>query len=320
MKNFNREKRYHTILKLLLAPFAAMLIAFAAQPTQIYSQIVDTVDIMKEFDEYSFRDAQPVGAIKDSTKLREHLLGVKWGFSMNNAFFSVDYSRLPTYSPKNFGLYYTYYHSLWNSIPLFGIQTGVEYNSLGFEKVYYLADDKTIDERGKQSFTAITVPLVSQFRVDFWKMRLLANVGAYGHYINSATFTPGIEPDTLTASYKKFGYGLVGGGGLAFVFRPFEVQFEVNFKYTLSNMYDKEKFYRGIWVSSHASQLTFSAGLFYRIGGYSYKIPSNAPNYKPDMGKIKETVIQADKKREEIERKEEIEEKESSQQEDAKEL
>ena len=48
-----------------------------------WSQIVDTVDIMKEFDEHSFRNAQPIGEVKDSTRIREHLLGVKWGYAID---------------------------------------------------------------------------------------------------------------------------------------------------------------------------------------------------------------------------------------------
>ena len=50
--------------------FAILLSLFCLQG---YSQIVDTVDIMKEFDEYSFRDAKVTGEVKDSTRIREHL-------------------------------------------------------------------------------------------------------------------------------------------------------------------------------------------------------------------------------------------------------
>ena len=96
---------------------------------QGYSQIVDTVDIMKEFDEYSFRDAKVTGEVKDSTRIREHLFGVKWGMGINSLTVSVDYDKKPITSPMNFGVYYTYYHSLWNSISLFGIETGLDTNA-----------------------------------------------------------------------------------------------------------------------------------------------------------------------------------------------
>ena len=106
--------------------FVAILLTFACLP--LYSQIVDTLDIMKEFDEYSFRDAKVTGQVKDSTRLREHLFGVKWGMGINSLTVSVDYDKKPVTTPMNFGVYYTYYHSLWNSISLFGIETGLQMN------------------------------------------------------------------------------------------------------------------------------------------------------------------------------------------------
>ena len=56
---------------------------------------------------------------------------------------------------------------------------------------------------------------------------------------------------------------------------------EANYKYNLSNLYDKASFYADeYWVSTHTSQIIISVGLHYRIGGSSYKIKSNAPSRK----------------------------------------
>ncbi|MBR4438283.1 MAG: outer membrane beta-barrel protein [Bacteroidales bacterium] len=243
-----------------------------------WSQIVDTVDIMKEFDEHSFRNAQPIGEVKDSSRIREHLLGVKWGYAIDNIYFSVDYDKKSLMTPKNFGIYYTYYHSLWDAITLFGIETGLQFNEVGYTTT--VLDDKgKVIKEGKERFQTVTLPFVSQFRIDFWNMRLLFNLGAYGSYKLSASFSDLLDP-SISSTYKKYGYGIIGGGGVAFVFRPFEIHLEANYKYNLSNTYDPKVFYKDVWVSTHTSQIIISAGLHYRIGGSAYKNPQNKPTRK----------------------------------------
>ena len=259
-------------MKRLYIILAALLLPLAAQ-----AQIVDTTDIMKEFDEFSFRDANITGKVKDSTRLREHLLGVKWGMSVNNLTVSIDYDKKPALSPKNFGIYYTYYHSLWNSISLFGIETGVQFNEEGY-KTQILDSDGNLVKEGTESFQNITVPLVSQFRYDFWRMRIIANLGCFVSYRTGAQFS-GLLSETVSSTWKKKGYGIIGGGGIAFVFRPLELHLEANYKYNLADLYDKASFYADeYWVSTHTSQIIISVGLHYRIGGSSYKIKSNAPS------------------------------------------
>lgn len=243
---------------------------------QGFSQIVDTVDIMKEFDEYSFRDAKVTGQVKDSSRLREHLFGVKWGMGINSLTVSVDYDKGPITTPMNFGVYYTYYHSLWNSISLFGIETGLQMNEEGYKTLIMDENDKIVQE-GKETFRNLTLPFVSQFRLDFWNMRLLANAGVFVARRQSASFS-GLLPETISSTWKKWGYGFIAGGGIAYVFRPFEIHAEANYKYNLSNLYDKKSFYGDeYWVSTHTGQIIISVGLFYRFGGSKYKNPANAP-------------------------------------------
>lgn len=261
----------------MMKRLSIILVLGCLLPISAQAQIVDTVDIMKEFDEFSFRDANITGKVKDSTRIREHLFGVKWGMSVNNLTLSIDYDKKPVLSPKNFGVYYTYYHSLWNAISLFGIETGVQFNEEGYKTQIFDESDKLVDE-GKETFQNITVPLVSQFRFDFWRMRILANLGCFVSYRTGAQFSH-IIPETVKDSWKKKGYGIIGGGGLAYVFRPFEIHVEANYKYNLADLYDKTSFYgEEYWVSTHTSQIIISVGLHYRFGGSSYKIKSNAPS------------------------------------------
>ena len=70
-------------------------------------------------------------------------------------------------------------------------------------------------DQGNEVFQNITIPLVSQFRFDFWRMRILANLGCFVAYRTGAQFSH-ILPETVKDSYKKKGYGIIGGGGLAY--------------------------------------------------------------------------------------------------------
>lgn len=242
--------------------------AFLLTAIPSHAQVVDTTDIMKEFDENSFRNAAPIKKIKDSSVLFQHLIGIKAGYAMNNVFFSQSFDHKALTSAKNFGIYYTYYHSLWNSIHLFGVETGLQYTEKGYKSVSYTEPDTVKNRKGTEGserLQCIEIPFVSQFHVDFWKMRLLANFGGFVSYTKSASFSSNV-PDSISSTYRKFGYGFIAGGGIALIFKPIEIHLEVNYKYTLSNLYDQKSFYTDTWVSTHPNQLIFNVGLFYRLG------------------------------------------------------
>ena len=114
----------------------------------------------------------------------------------------------------------------------------------------------------KYIYQAIELPLLSQFRVDFWKMRLMINIGPYGYYIFSTDMEGGI-PETT----NKLGIGLMGGLGIAFVFNPIEFHIEGNYKYTMSHFYDPEIYSAEYWVYTHSNQIMLSFGIFFRLGG-----------------------------------------------------
>lgn len=240
-----------------------------------FPQTADTVDIMKEYNENSFSDARRIKAIKDSTKLIEHLVGVKAGWALNNITFSQDIDTKALTSFKNFGLYYTYYHNLWNQITLFGLETGLQYNEEGYKSIVYTNEDKSEWNEGKEKVQEITLPLISQFRVDINRIRVLVNAGCFASYKISTSFSENISPE-ISGTYRKAGYGFIVGGGLAYIFRPFELHIEANYKYNFANLFSQKVFNEEIWVSNHTTQLIFTAGLFYRIGGSSYKNPANA--------------------------------------------
>lgn len=212
---------------------------------------------MKEFDANSFEDAAPV-KLKDSSLLVQHIIGVKWGYGISNVGFSQDIEHKSIKSPVNFGIYYTYYHSLWNSMPYFGLHTGVGLTELGYVEI---SGEENAKVETEHRYRAVEIPFMTQFRVDFWKMRIMLGVGAYASYILS-----GQEPGGIPATTNRTGAGIIAGGGLAFVFKPFEVHLECNYKYALTHFLDPQIYSTENWLYTHANQLQISVGLYYRLG------------------------------------------------------
>lgn len=216
---------------------------------------------MKEFDDHSFKDASRV--IKDSSLLTQHILGVKWGYALSSVGFSTANEHKGIKSPMNFGIYYTYYHSLWQSMPYFGLHTGVGTTELGYIEV---VGEKDNLQETEHRYRAIEIPFMTQFRADFWKMRIMLGVGAYGTYLISNQM--GGE---IPAATNRVGGGIIGGGGLALILKPFEVHFECNYKYSLTHFQSPDLYSKEYWVYTHSNQLQFSVGLYYRLGGKNKK-------------------------------------------------
>jgi hypothetical protein len=220
-------------------------------------------DPYKEFSLTSFEDAAAV-KIKDSSIIRQHLIGAKWGFGISNVAFSnsSDHKSINTYN--NYGIYYTYFHSLWSSMPFFGIQTGIQKTEIGYNHITYI--DETNFTEQEQRYSAIEIPLLSMFRVDFWKLRLMLGLGCFGSYITSTSL-----PDGIPSTTHRKGYGVMGQFGVAIKFNPIEFHIEGGYKYALSNFYDTQIYSKEYWTYTNYNQIFISAGIFFNLSSRKYK-------------------------------------------------
>lgn len=265
----DKKQNKISVKALRTAFLAAVAVCIFAGNASAQVKTEKNIDIYKEFDDNSFADA--VNKVTDSTILFQHLVGIKGGYGIANVSFSQDIDHKAITTPINFGVYYTYLHSLWGYMPYFGFQTGLEYSEMGFNKITVDENDVVVDEH-KQLYRSVQLPMLSQFRVDFWKMRLFLNIGPYGYYLLSTNLEDGIPTTTNTA-----GVGIMGGGGLAVVMNPVELHLECSYKYGITNFSDPKMYSEEIWVYTHPTQLTFSLGLFFRLG-HAHKAKSKATN------------------------------------------
>ena len=252
------EKILFLILPLILL-FSADLSAQVVTSTE---QEENSEAYLKEFDLYSFKDAGTT--IKDSTVLYQHLVGVKYGFGISSMIFSHTKDHKQITSTENYGVYYTYLHSLLGTMPFFGIQTGLAKTQLGYNHVTEYSDNSMHEE--KQVYNAVELPLTAIFRADIDRIRLMLGIGGWGYHIYGTELPDGIPPTT-----KTFGFGLLGHGGIAIRLHPVELHLEASYKYGLTEFLDPNIYSEDYWVYAHATQLQFSAGLFINFGSKHYK-------------------------------------------------
>ena len=198
-------------------------------------------------------------------RLSGHLIGVKYGFANCNLSFDKKINQKGITSGKEIGIFYTYYHSLWNTMPYFGLSVGVQMAESGFKLVndgYFPPEDQPQDNLPEEEYRyrIIQIPVISQFRVEFWRMRAMLNLGCYGSYKISA-----VKEGQYSQNVNKPEVGVIGGGGLAFIFHPFELHLEANYHYAFSLYFKPDTFSERVWYLGHNSRLVFNLGLFFSL-------------------------------------------------------
>lgn len=180
-----------------------------------------------------------------------HMLGVRYGYSFCTVSSTPTVGEEYLHSPLNVSLLYTYYHALWDQLFNFGIQVGVKYGEEGYTSKY---------EEWGERYKIVEIPLVSQFKIDFSRFRLLVNAGGYYGYRTSIARESGWDQYDI-----RHDYGVLAGGGLAIVFKPFEIQIEGNYKFSLCSIYHTNKFSDLYWISCYPRNIMLSVGLFVHL-------------------------------------------------------
>ncbi len=178
------------------------------------------------------------------SQTREHLVGIRTGINISGMDSRPDMEYQSITTTKNYSFVYTYYHNLWGMINNFGFQTGISTIEQGFKR-----SDEEI------RFQVIQIPIVSQFHIDFWRMRFLINAGCFGGYRYSKTTPDGSGFDEFD---KRVDYGFIVGSGLAFIFKPIEIHLEGNYHYSLSYSFDPKKFSQTDYLFTYPKQLLFT--------------------------------------------------------------
>jgi len=184
----------------------------------------------------------------------QHYLGVRQGVSITGVNFNPAQHDTSTFHWLNAGVVYKYLDPKW-----FGFQTGLNYAEKGF-----------IWNNTTRTYRMLELPLVSQFHFETWRLRWLVNVGAYAAYALSGEQIVDLGNRKEKSAYaftdrdRRFEYGMHGGGGVAYMFDPFELQFEVGYELAFSYMM-KPQVAGQPTMFNHFYKLLFSVAFLMRL-------------------------------------------------------
>ena len=180
-----------------------------------------------------------------------HMLGVEYSYNIANISASPSVGEEIVMCPLNFGVFYTYYHPLWDQMNIFGLKTGVKYGQEGYQT-----------ERSDfgEICTLVEVPLISQFKLDFSICRLLVNVGTYWGYRLSTDKAGGFDKYD-----QRNDYGVLAGAGFGVALGRLEFHLEGNYKFSFASMYHPNKNGEMYWILAYPRTLMISAGVYFNL-------------------------------------------------------
>ena len=245
-----------TILLLMICAFAA---AKDGKPRKsVVAQALDTISYSDEYlDTVNVKKAL---AINDYT-----LLGVHYGVGLNQMNWTPSMEQKMLFTPVNVGISWTRYGKMFGYMPYFGIQIGALYTKEG----YRLKEGYKVQGASTAVMQIIEMPVLAHIHYDFWKMKLMVNIGFYGAYRLSIQRIGDAVRDeyeyNFTETDYRWDYGIKGGAGFGFIFDPVEIHFNAWYKYGFGSLYKPNYYSEYYYRFATASNFVFTVGLHFQI-------------------------------------------------------
>jgi len=187
------------------------------------------------------------------TKPDEFLIGLRYMYNISSLSSTPSMEEKSVSCPVNFELSFIYYHPLWGFLDYFGFRTGIAYQTQGFKTEYNI-------DNFAQQITTIEIPMMTDIKVNIGShFRLYVSGGAFVGYRMTT------DRENFDCFDRRYDYGLLGGGGFGVIFKPIELQFNVTYQFSYSQLYDPEKFSSNSWFYNYPSQLLFGIGIYYHF-------------------------------------------------------
>ncbi|MCF0175928.1 MAG: PorT family protein [Bacteroidales bacterium] len=227
--------------------------------------IVDTLDGFRLIDTVGLDLKKPV--INDY-----NMLGVFGGTVFNISSWNPGRNQVMLFQPLHFGVLFTRYGKMFNYMPYFGIQLGADFMRQGYKFKENRETGATPNIMGATQVVmdVVEIPVMAHMHIDFWKMKLMANVGFFGGYrMNIHRSGPyEIDPaivDNFSEYDYRFDYGIKAGAGFAFIFDPIEIHFMGMYSLSMSSYfhpdYDSQYYYR----FGYPTPITATVGIHYQL-------------------------------------------------------
>lgn len=205
------------------------------------------------------------------------MVGVQYGVGLSQVMWNPKYKQEMIMMPVNFGITYTRYGKMFGYMPFFGFQVGLFYGQEGYKFKYNEESDYTVTIQGadKAVYDVIEMPVLSHLHFDFWKMKVIANIGFYaGYRLKIHRFPYDGEfrnPAYAETEYsfletdRRWDYGIKGGLGFGLVFDPIEIHITAMYKHSLSSLYAPNYYSEYYYRYAYPSNIIISAGVHFQL-------------------------------------------------------
>ena len=202
------------------------------------------------------------------------LIGVHYGVGLSQVMWNPSQKQDMVVMPYNIGVTFTKYGKMFGYMPYFGFQAGFLYTQEGYQFEYNEDRNYTYKIEGaeKAVYDVIEVPVMAHMHMDFWNMKVMANIGCYAGYRLSIERFPGktgYVREELVHAFKetdrRLDYGIKGGVGFGIVFDPVEIHFMAMYKHSLSSLYEPDHYSEYYYRFAYPANITITAGLHFQL-------------------------------------------------------
>lgn len=263
-----RLKTIYILLALILIPTMSLQAREKKKQNLIIETVVDSIpDIVLD-----------TINVNKKTFINDYsMIGVQYGAGLSQVMWNPSQRQEMILMPYNFGVTFTRYGKMFGYMPYFGFQVGVFYGQEGyqFKKNEDTGYTYTIQGADKAIMDVIEVPVLSHMHIDFWKMKVMADIGFYvGYRLNIHRFPFNGEyknndyaamQDSFLETDNRWDYGIKGGVGFGFIFDPVEIHIKAAYKHALSSLYEPDHYSKYYYRYAYPSNIIVSVGLHFHL-------------------------------------------------------
>lgn len=224
---------------------------------QPYSEMyLDTVQVVRNFNINNYS-----------------MVGVETGLLFNSVMFNPDMKTETMVNYGHYGVMFTHYQKMFGFMPYFGYRVGFSVSKQGFA---YKEDKENhtistlFGDTIQENFDIVEAPFLLHAHMDSRFFKLFADVGIFGAYrlnISRKGYMDFVPQDQFNFKpfEKQFDYGLQGGIGVGFVFKPVEIHVSGNVRYSWGSLFEPD--YASPYYYRYATpfDFIFTVGVHYHL-------------------------------------------------------
>ena len=202
------------------------------------------------------------------------MIGIHYGVGLSQVMWNPSQKQDLVLMPYNVGITFTKYGKMFGYMPYFGFQVGLLYTQEGYQFEYNEEKNYTYKIEGaeKAVYDVIELPMLAHMHMDFWNMKVIANIGCYAGYRLAIERFPGktgyVKEElvhSFTDTDRRLDYGIKGGIGFGLVFDPLEIHIQAMYKHSLGTLYEPDHYSEYYYRFAYPSNIIISAGLHFQL-------------------------------------------------------